>query len=149
MENQRDDLVIVFSGAKEKIDGFFNSNPGVSSRIGNHVDFVDYDVKDLTKITKFLLHNDSRYMFTDDAIKILTFYIEQLITFPTFSNVRTIKVLLNILLSYQAIRIEKTLLAQGKLDYQSLVTIQKEDFNWFTQDDFINIIGSENVKLYK
>jgi probable Rubsico expression protein CbbX len=149
MENQRDDLVIVFSGAKEKIDGFFNSNPGVSSRIGNHVDFVDYDVKDLTKITKFLLHNDSRYMFTDDAIKILTFYIEQLITFPTFSNVRTIKVLLNILLSYQAIRIEKTLLTQGKLDYQSLVTIQKEDFNWFTEDDFINIIGSENVKLYK
>jgi len=149
MENQRDDLVIVFSGSKEKIDGFFNSNPGISSRIGNHVDFVDYDVKDLTKITKFLLHNDSRYMFTDEAVNILTFYIEQLITFPTFSNVRTIKVLLNILLSYQAIRVEKTLLSEGKLDYQSLVTIKKDDFKLFTQDDFINIIGSENVKLYK
>jgi ribosomal protein S8 len=62
---------------------------------------------------------------------------------------KTIKVLLNILLSYQAIRVEKTLLSEGKLDYQSLVTIKKDDFKLFTQDDFINIIGSENVKLYK
>jgi hypothetical protein len=39
MENQREDLIIIFAGGKDKIDGFFNSNPGVSSRIGNHVDF--------------------------------------------------------------------------------------------------------------
>jgi hypothetical protein len=52
MENQREDLII-FAGGKDKIDGFFNSNPGVSSRIGNHVDFPDYDVNDLTEISKF------------------------------------------------------------------------------------------------
>jgi hypothetical protein len=53
MENQREDLIIIFAGGKDKIDGFFNSNPGVSSRIGNHVDFPDYDVNDLTEISKF------------------------------------------------------------------------------------------------
>jgi probable Rubsico expression protein CbbX len=97
MENQRDDLVIVFSGGKDKIEGFFNSNPGISSRIGNHVDFPDYKVNDLTYITKFLLNNEFRYKFTNEALDILIFYIKQLVTFQTFSNVRTIKVFLNIL----------------------------------------------------
>jgi probable Rubsico expression protein CbbX len=149
MENQRDDLVIVFSGGKDKIEGFFNSNPGISSRIGNHVDFPDYKVDDLTDITKFLLNNEFRYKFTNEALDILVFYIKQLVTFPTFSNVRTIKVFLNILLSYQSIRIEKLLTSKGQVDYDSLVTLQKEDFKYFTADDFINIIGSENVQLYK
>jgi probable Rubsico expression protein CbbX len=149
MENQRDDLILIFSGGKTKIEGFFNSNPGVSSRIGNHVDFKDYNVEDLTEITKFLLHNENRYQFTDDSLKILIFYIKQLVTFPTFANVRTIKVLINQLLAYQAIRVEKLLTKNGQLDYNSLVTIEKEDFSYFTIEDFINIIGSEKVTLFK
>jgi hypothetical protein len=71
------DLIFVFSGPKTKIEGFFNSNPGISSRIGNHVDFEDYNVGELTAITKFLLNNENRYKFTDETIKILVFYIEQ------------------------------------------------------------------------
>jgi len=148
MENQRDDLVIVFSGGKEKIDTFFNSNPGVSSRIGNHVNFPDYGVNDLMDITKFVVQNDYRYKLTPEVLDILRFYMDQLITFETFSNVRTIKIFLNQILSYQSIRIEKTLTSNGKIDYDSLVTLKKEDFDYFVADDFINIIGSENVKLH-
>ena len=62
MENQREDLIFVFSGPKTKIEGFFNSNPGISSRIGQHVDFQDYNVEELTAITKFLIHNDKYYL---------------------------------------------------------------------------------------
>jgi probable Rubsico expression protein CbbX len=149
MENQRDDLIIIFSGGKEKIEGFFNSNPGVSSRIGNHVDFKDYNLEDLIEITKFLLHNENRYKFSQEASPILVFYIEQLMKFPAFANVRTIKIFLNQLLAYQAARIEKLLTRQGNLNYNSLVMIEKEDFSQFTPDDFINIIGSENIKLYR
>jgi len=148
MENQRDDLIIVFAGAKNKIEMFFNSNPGVSSRIGNHVDFVDYNVTELVEITKFLLHNEYRYKFDAKTLDILTFYIDQLVSFPAFANVRTIKVFLNQLLSYQSIRVEKTLTSTGSITYQSLVTLQKDDFKYFSKDDFINIIGSEDIKLY-
>jgi hypothetical protein len=74
--------------------------------------------------------------------------MEQLIKFETFSNVRTIKIFLNQLLSYQSIRIENTLAQTGKIDYESLVTLKKQDFSHFVADDFINIIGSENVKLH-
>ena len=149
MENQRDDLIMIFAGGKDKIDKFFNSNPGISSRIGNHVDFKDYDVPDLCDITKFLLNNENRYKFTDEALEILTFYIKQLVSFPAFSNVRTIKIFLNQLLAYQAIRVENLILNNGKIDYNSLVTLQKEDFLYFTEEDFINIIGSEKITLYK
>lgn len=149
MENQRDDLIIIFSGGKEKIEGFFNSNPGVSSRIGNHVDFKDYNLDDLIEITKFLLHNENRYKFSQESIPVLVFYIEQLMKFPAFANVRTIKIFLNQLLAYQAARIEKLLTRQGNLNYNSLVMIEKEDFSQFTPDDFINIIGSEKVKIYR
>jgi probable Rubsico expression protein CbbX len=149
MENQRDDLIIVFGGAKDKIETFFNSNPGVSSRIGNHVDFADYNVSELMDITKFLLHNESRYKFTPEAIKIIEFYVGQLVKFPTFANARTLKIFLNQLFAYQAIRVEHMLTTGGKLDYNSLVTIDKDDLKYFTQDDFINIIGSENIELYK
>jgi probable Rubsico expression protein CbbX len=149
MENQRDDLIIIFAGGKNKIDGFFNSNPGVSSRIGNHVDFPDYNVDDLTKISKFLLNNENRYKYTDDALEVLVFYLSQFISFPAFANARTVKIFLNQLFAFQAIRVEKELLSSGEVAYDSLVTIKKEDFRYFTGVDFINIIGSEDIKLFK
>ena len=148
MENQREDLIFVFSGPKTKIEGFFNSNPGISSRIGQHVDFQDYNVEELTAITKFLIHNDNRYKYDDDVVKILVHYIEQFIEFPAFSNVRTIKIFLNQLLSYQAIRVENILSESGSIKYDELVGIKAEDFKYFSPDDFINIIGSEDIKLH-
>jgi probable Rubsico expression protein CbbX len=149
MENQRDDLILIFGGKKEKLETFFHSNPGISSRIGNHIDFPDYKSEDLKEITKFLLHNHNRYKFSNESLNILTFYIDQLLHFPAFANVRTIKVFLNQLFAYQAIRIENELLKKGSVNYDSLVQIKQEDFLHFTQDDFINIIGEENVTLYK
>jgi probable Rubsico expression protein CbbX len=148
MENQREDLIFVFSGPKTKIEGFFNSNPGISSRIGQHVDFADYNVEELTAITKFLIHNDNRYKYDEDVVKILVHYIEQFIDFPAFSNVRTIKIFLNQLLSYQAIRVENILSDAGSIKYDELVGIKSEDFKYFSPDDFINIIGSEDIKLH-
>ena len=75
MENHRNDLIFIFSGAKTKIESFFNCNPGISLKIGNRIDFVDYKTEELVAITKFLLHNDARYKFTEETINILEFYI--------------------------------------------------------------------------
>ena len=148
MENQRDDLILIFAGGKTKIEEFFHSNPGISSRIGNHVDFLDYNATELVEISKFLLHNEFRYKFTDETIDVLEFYVKQLIAFPAFANVRTIKIFLNQVLSYHAIRVEKTLMQNGSINYEALVKLQKNDFQFFQPDDFINIIGSENIQIY-
>ena len=148
MENQRDDLILIFSGQKEKIETFYNCNPGVSSRIGNHVNFEDYKADELLEITKFLLNNENRYKIAPETLPVFAHYIGQLVKFPTFANVRTIKIFLNQLLAYQSIRLEDLLTKDGTLNYESLVTIQTSDFKYFTQEDFINIIGSENVDLF-
>ncbi|MGH7750584.1 MAG: AAA family ATPase, partial [Candidatus Dormibacteria bacterium] len=42
MENQREDLVVVLAGYKDRMDSFFASNPGFSSRIASHIGFPDY-----------------------------------------------------------------------------------------------------------
>ena len=39
MENQREDLVVIFAGYKDRMDSFYESNPGLSSRVANHIDF--------------------------------------------------------------------------------------------------------------
>jgi probable Rubsico expression protein CbbX len=148
MENQRDDLILIFSGPKEKTEQFFHSNPGISSRIGNHVHFNDYNINDLTEITKFILYNESRYKFTKEALDIIIFYISQFLQYSTFANVRTIKLFINQLFAYQAIRIEKLLLEKGSLNYESLTTITKDDILSLTNEDFINIIATENISLY-
>jgi hypothetical protein len=41
MEDQRDDLVVIFAGYKDRMDRFFSSNPGMASRVAHHVDFPD------------------------------------------------------------------------------------------------------------
>jgi len=75
------------------------------------------------------------------------FYIEQLVKFPAFANARTIKVFLNQLLAYQAVRVEDSLVSTGTLIYDDLVTLTRDDFKGLCAEDFINIIGSEQVKL--
>lgn len=149
MENQRDDLILIFAGQKDKLETFYNCNPGVSSRIGNHVNFEDYNVSELAEITTFLLNNENRYKLAPEALPIVGHYIKQLVKFPTFANVRTIKVFLNQLLAYQAIRIEDLLTKEGRLKYESLVTLKPEDCSYFTKEDFINIIGSEDIEIYR
>ena len=84
----------------------------------------------------------------NETVKILEFYLDQFTKFPAFANVRTIKVFLNQLFLFQSIRIENILQKTGTLDYENLVNIKQEDFSYFTGDDFVNIIGSEDIKLY-
>jgi hypothetical protein len=50
MENERDKLVVILAGYKDRMDHFFESNPGMSSRIAHHLDFAEYEVNELLAI---------------------------------------------------------------------------------------------------
>jgi len=39
MENYRDDLVVIMAGYADRMETFFSSNPGMSSRVAHHLDF--------------------------------------------------------------------------------------------------------------
>ncbi|HEX8770432.1 MAG TPA: hypothetical protein VF711_06675 [Acidimicrobiales bacterium] len=55
MENQREDLVVVLAGYKDRMDQFFASNPGMGSRIAHHIDFPDYSLDELMQIGELML----------------------------------------------------------------------------------------------
>jgi probable Rubsico expression protein CbbX len=90
MENQRDEIVVILAGYKEPMDKFYESNPGLSSRIANHIDFPDYSTDELLQIAKLMLQ-DQQYRLTPDAERALVDYIEKRKSKPLFANARSVK----------------------------------------------------------
>nr|WDB00002.1 CbbX [Cyanidium sp. THAL103] len=90
MENQRENIVIIFAGYKEKMDKFYESNPGLASRIANHVDFPNYDPDELLSITKMMLE-EQQYKLDKKAEDIFLDYIKRRMLHPHFANARSVK----------------------------------------------------------
>lgn len=89
MENQREDLVVIFAGYKDRMDSFYESNPGLSSRVANHIDFPDYTSEELLQIARLLLEEQQYRMTTTAEIALLD-YIDKRRQLPLFANARTI-----------------------------------------------------------
>ena len=124
MENQRDDLVVILAGYKEPMDRFYESNPGLSSRIANHIDFPDYTVEELSIIAKMMLQ-DQQYQLTPQAEIAFTDYIARRKEKPLFANARSIKNALDRARMRQANRIFDS---RGQvLTKKELVNIEAED----------------------
>lgn len=90
MENNRDDLVVILAGYKDRMDKFFESNPGMSSRIAHHIDFPDYGVDELAQIADLMLET-MQYRFDDDATRVFTDYLERRMAQPHFANARSVR----------------------------------------------------------
>jgi len=90
MENQRDDLVVILAGYKDRMETFFRSNPGMSSRIAHHLDFPDYELKDLLAIGDKML-TAQNYHFGADAREAFAEYLAARIRQPHFANARSVR----------------------------------------------------------
>ena len=124
MENQRDDLVVILAGYKEPMDKFYESNPGLSSRIANHIDFPDYSVDELLKIAKIMLE-EQQYQLTAGAEEALIEYIKRRKEKPLFANARSVKNALDRARMRQANRIFDS---RGQvLTKKELVNLEAED----------------------
>ena len=124
MENQRDELVVVLAGYKEPMDKFYESNPGLSSRIANHIDFPDYSTDELIKIAKLMLE-DQQYQLTPEAEVAFTQYIDRRRQKPLFANARSIKNALDRARMRQANRIFES---RGQvLTKKELVNLEAQD----------------------
>ena len=90
MENQRDDLVVILAGYKDRMDTFFASNPGMSSRIAHHIDFPDYAADELLAIARLMIAR-MNYRLAPDAEATLHEYITRRMMRPNFANARSIR----------------------------------------------------------
>ena len=90
MENQRDDLVVILAGYKDRMDTFFRSNPGMASRVAHHLDFPDYGDEELLAIAK-LLAAQMGYRFSTEGERAMAEYVRLRRTRPNFANARSIR----------------------------------------------------------
>ncbi|HSF48693.1 MAG TPA: CbbX protein [Burkholderiales bacterium] len=90
MENQREDLVVILAGYKDRMERFFQSNPGFSSRVAHHVDFPDYTAEELFAIAQLMLEQ-SQYRFSPEASQAFRDYIARRMRQPHFANARSIR----------------------------------------------------------
>ncbi len=124
MENQRDDLVVILAGYKDRMERFFRSNPGLSSRIAHHIDFPDYTSSELLAIARLMLER-MQYRLSAEAEIAFREYIERRRLQPHFANARSIRNALDRARLRQASR----LLADrgATLTRDRLITIESAD----------------------
>jgi probable Rubsico expression protein CbbX len=90
MENQRDDLVVILAGYGDRMETFFRSNPGLSSRIAHHLAFPDYRPEELLDIGERMLEG-MNYRFDDEAREVFAHYLARRVAQPHFANARSVR----------------------------------------------------------
>jgi probable Rubsico expression protein CbbX len=124
MENQRDDLVVILAGYKDRMDAFFQSNPGMSSRIAHHIDFPDYGDDELFAIAALML-DGMHYRLSAPAQQTLREYVALRRTQPHFANARSVRNALDRARLRHAKRLFEERLTP--LSRDALMTIEAED----------------------
>ena len=123
MENQRDDLVVILAGYKDRMETFFQSNPGFSSRIAHHLDFPDYTLDELLVIAQLMLA-EQMYRFSPEALQAFETYLAKRMYMPRFSNARSVRNALDRVRLRQANRLFAKGGAISRID---LMTLEAED----------------------
>jgi hypothetical protein len=126
MENNRQDLVVVFAGYKDRMDRFFSDVPGLSSRIAHHIDFPDYSLDELMDIARLMLTQE-RYRFSPDGEKAFQDYMGRRMEQPRFANGRSVRNALDRARMRQAIRLYEAGKRGRHLTKKDLVTIEADD----------------------
>jgi probable Rubsico expression protein CbbX len=124
MEDNRNDLVVILAGYKDRMDTFFRSNPGMASRIAHNIDFPDYDADELYNIAE-IMTAAMQYRFDDDAAAAMRDYIDRRMRQPRFANARSIRNAID----RARLRMANRLFAlrETPMTRQSLQTITAED----------------------
>ncbi len=124
MENNRDDLVVILAGYADRMDRFFESNPGFRSRIAHHIEFPDYTDGELLEISQIML-SEQNYGFAPEAEAAMAEYITHRRKQSHFANARSIRNALDRARLRQANRLFTE--AKGPLDAEALSTITEAD----------------------
>jgi probable Rubsico expression protein CbbX len=124
MENNREDLVVILAGYADRMDKFFESNPGFRSRIAHHIEFPDYSEGELLQIADGMLAQQN-YHFDDEAHELMQRYIRLRRQQPHFANARSIRNALDRARLRQANRLFST--ATGPVTAEDLSTITADD----------------------
>ncbi len=125
MESERADLVVILAGYKDRMDGFFETNPGMSSRIAHHIDFPDFTLDELLSIGDLMLSEQS-YEFGPETRDVFRHYLERRQKQPRFANARSVRNGLERARLRQANRLVGS--GEGSVGREDLMQILPDDF---------------------
>ncbi len=123
MESERESLVVVLAGYRDRMETFFRSNPGMGSRVAHHIHFPDFDVDELMAIARLMLGQQS-YALSPDAEIAFRRYVERRAVRPRFAHGRSIRNAIDRARMRQASRLYDR---RATLERTDLVTIEAED----------------------
>ncbi|SDW41391.1 CbbX protein [Nitrosomonas oligotropha] len=124
MENNREDLVVILAGYKDRMDKFFHSNPGMRSRIAHHIDFPDYGPDELVAIANLMLESQN-YCFSSAGEEAFGKYIRLRMKSEHFANARSVRNALDRARLRQANRLFSG--TKKSLSKTDLITLEAED----------------------
>jgi probable Rubsico expression protein CbbX len=90
MENQRDDLVVILAGYQDRMETFFQYNPGFRSRVAHHISFPDYTLHELATIAELMLRQQN-YAFDTESRQAFIEYLALRMKQPHFANARSVR----------------------------------------------------------
>lgn len=123
MENQREDLVVILAGYKDRMEEFFALNPGMRSRIAHHIEFPPYSLEELFQIGKIMLEKQG-YRFAPEAEAAFREYLERRMRLPNFAYARSVRNALDRFKLRQAYRLYQK---AGPVTPEELMTIAADD----------------------
>jgi probable Rubsico expression protein CbbX len=126
MENERDRLVVILAGYKDRMDEFFRLNPGMSSRVAHHIDFPDYTLEELRRIGELMLEAET-YEFSAGAAEAFREYLQRRIQQPRFAHARSVRNAIERARLRHANRVYAAARAGRSLSIDDLKRIEAED----------------------
>jgi len=148
METQQDDLVVALAGYKDRMDKFFSYIPGMMSRIGNHINFPNYDADELVAIAA-VMADQLEYDIDQSAYPVFKNYIEKRMELPFFSNARTVRNAMDRARMNSAIRTFERFAINGEnggvCTVEDLKAITANDFQ-ILLDDIVN--ADEGTRIF-
>jgi probable Rubsico expression protein CbbX len=126
MENERDRLVVILAGYRDRMDEFFKLNPGMSSRVAHHIEFPDYEIDELLRIGELMLAGET-YELSPAALDAFRDYLERRMRQPRFAHGRSVRNAIERARLRHANRIYEHTLDGEQPTVQDLVRIEAED----------------------
>lgn len=143
MEEEKDNIIVVLAGYKDKMDKFFSFIPGMASRIGNHIEFPNYEVAELLEIGQVMCR-ELEYEMAPEAEAVFSGYMEKRMTMAYFSNARTVRNAVDRARMRSAIRLFNSAMdtsSDGMLSKEDLMQLKPEDFVSADELDVDSIAG--------
>lgn len=126
MENNREDMMVIFAGYPNEMEQFLSRNPGLRSRIAYHIPFEDYSADELYEIAQLTVEKKGMELAGNVREKLMP-VLDSVSGQEDFGNGRYVRNLIEKARMKQAARLVE--LPFDEVTREDVATLRAEDFD--------------------